>query len=59
MSGDRRVAQDKLAKQVALGFSLVTLAVVAYVAIAFDTGGDRYQFTETHEWIRVFGAHWS
>jgi NADH-quinone oxidoreductase subunit M len=46
-------------KLVALGFSLVTLAVVAAVAIGFDTGGPRYQFTEQHDWIRVFGAHWA
>ncbi len=50
-----------LPKQVALGFSLVTLVVVAVVAIGFDTGSGaaRYQFTETHEWIRTFGAHYA
>ena len=48
-----------LPKLVSFGVSLVTLAVVAYVAIAFDPGGERYQFTETHEWIRVFGAHYA
>jgi NADH-quinone oxidoreductase subunit M len=48
-----------LPKLVALGFSLVTLVVVAYVAIAFDAGGPRYQFTETHDWIRTFGAHYA
>src|SRR4051794_22069599 len=48
-----------LPKQVALGFSLVTLAVVAWIGISFDAGGARYQFTETHEWIRVFGAHYA
>lgn len=56
----RRI-RSALPKQVALGFSLVTLAVVAYVGLAFDTGSSaaRYQFTETHEWIRVFGAHYA
>jgi NADH-quinone oxidoreductase subunit M len=48
-----------LPKQVALGFSLVTLVLVAVVAVGFDTGGARYQYTETHEWIRVFGAHYA
>ena len=48
-----------LPKIVALGFSLATLVVVAGVAIGFDPGGPRYQFTETHEWIRVFGAHYA
>jgi NADH-quinone oxidoreductase subunit M len=54
--------RSALPKQVALGFSLVTLAVVAYIGIAFDTSpatGARYQFTETHDWIRVFGAHYA
>ncbi len=48
-----------LPKIVALGFSLATLVVVAGVAIGFDPGGARYQFTETHQWIRVFGAHYA
>jgi NADH-quinone oxidoreductase subunit M len=48
-----------LPKQVALGFSLLTLVVVAVVGLSFDVGGDRYQFTETHEWIRAFGAHYA
>jgi NADH-quinone oxidoreductase subunit M len=54
--GTSRVA---LPKQVALGFSLLTLAVVAGIGIGFDAGGARYQFTETHEWIRVFGAYYA
>jgi len=48
-----------LPKVVALGVSLVTLVIVAVVAIGFDTGGARFQFTETHEWIRAFGAHYA
>jgi NADH-quinone oxidoreductase subunit M len=48
-----------LPKVVALGFSLVTLVVVAGVAIGFDPTGARFQFTEDHEWIRVFGAHYA
>jgi NADH-quinone oxidoreductase subunit M len=48
-----------LPKQVALGFSLLTLAVVAVVGLGFEAGGARYQFTETHEWIGVFGAHYA
>jgi NADH-quinone oxidoreductase subunit M len=55
----RQVERPALPKQVALGFSLVTLVVVAYIAIGFDNGGARYQFTETHEWIRSFGAHYA
>ena len=48
-----------LPKLVALAFSLVTLAVVVGVAIGFDPGGPRYQFTEQHEWITVVGAHYA
>jgi NADH-quinone oxidoreductase subunit M len=56
---DGRRPRSALPKQVALAFSLVTLAVVAYIGLAFDVGGARYQFTETHDWIRVFGAHYA
>ena len=36
-----------LPKKVAFGFSLLTLVLVALIGVGFDTGGDRYQFTET------------
>jgi len=52
-------ARGALPKQVALGFSLLTLAAVAVVGLGFEVGGERYQFTETHEWIGVFGAHYA
>jgi NADH-quinone oxidoreductase subunit M len=55
----KRAVGDPLPKQVALGFSLLTLAVVAVVGLTFEVGGDRYQFTETHEWITAFGAHYA
>jgi NADH-quinone oxidoreductase subunit M len=48
-----------LPKLVALGVSLLTLVVVALVAVGFDAGGARFQFTEEHEWIRTFGAHYA
>jgi NADH-quinone oxidoreductase subunit M len=48
-----------LPKLVALGFSLVTLVVVAVVTVGFDPGGARFQFSEEHEWIRSFGAHYA
>ncbi|MGZ4475366.1 MAG: NADH-quinone oxidoreductase subunit M, partial [Nocardioides sp.] len=48
-----------LAKKVALGFSLATLVVVARVGLGFDPHGARYQFTETHTWIRAVGAHYA
>ncbi len=48
-----------LPKKVALGFSLLTLVLVAVIGIGFDIGGDRYQFVEQHEWIESFGAHYA
>jgi NADH-quinone oxidoreductase subunit M len=60
--GGREESRRALPKLVALGFSLVTLVLVAVVAVRFDASpatGVRYQFTETHDWIRVFGAHYA
>ncbi|HEX4978347.1 MAG TPA: NADH-quinone oxidoreductase subunit M [Nocardioides sp.] len=48
-----------LPKKVAFGFSLLTLVLVAVIGVGFDTGGDRYQFTETLDWIPAFGAHYA
>src|ERR1700676_2672707 len=46
-----------LAKQLALGFSLVTLAVTIGMCAAFDPhSGQRFQFTSTTPWIRSFGV---
>jgi NADH-quinone oxidoreductase subunit M len=47
-----------LPKQVALGFSLVALAVSIGIATQYDTGGG-FQFVEKHEWISSFGAHYA
>ena len=52
-------SQLRLPKVVALGFSLVTLAVVVGVAVGFDVGGPRFQFTEEVDWIKVVGAHYA
>ena len=48
-----------LPKQVALAFSLLTLAVVAVVGFGFDPGKAGFQFSVDHEWIRAFGAHYA
>jgi NADH-quinone oxidoreductase subunit M len=48
-----------LPKLVAVGFSLLTLGVVAGIAIGFDAGGPRFQFVEEVSWIRAFGAHYA
>ena len=51
--------EGALAKQVAFAVSLLTLAVVAVIGVLYDVGGDRFQLTEEHEWIAVFGAHYA
>jgi NADH-quinone oxidoreductase subunit M len=43
-----------LAKKVALTFSVATLGVAVAMATQFKKGGDRFQFTETHAWIKAF-----
>ena len=48
-----------LPKQVALGVSLVVLAVAAGVGVGFEPDGARYQYTELTDWIKAFGAHYS
>jgi NADH-quinone oxidoreductase subunit M len=47
-----------LAKQVALGFSLVTLVLTAIVAIGYHRNGAG-DYAETHTWIKAFGAHYA
>jgi NADH-quinone oxidoreductase subunit M len=48
-----------IARGVAVGFATGTLAVSVVLAVAFDTGGDRYQFLEDHSWIAAFGARYT
>jgi len=56
--GDRPARTD-LPQKVALGFSLLTLVLVALIGFGYDVNGDRYQFVETHTWIEAFGAHYA
>jgi len=52
--------RDLLAKQVALGFSLVPLAMTIAIALQFDADSkDMFQFAETHEWIPQFGVSYA
>ena len=44
---------------VALVTSLITLAVVAVMALRFRPGGPRLQFTQTYQWIPQFGVHYA
>jgi NADH-quinone oxidoreductase subunit M len=54
-----RQARNTLAKQLALGFSLLTLLVVIIIAVKFQVGGPNYQFTEVYSWIPAFGVHYA
>ncbi|WP_197040194.1 NADH-quinone oxidoreductase subunit M [Mycobacterium sp. URHB0044] len=49
-------AARQLAKYVALGISLVVLAIVVTLAVRFDPAGPQYQFVEDRQWIPSFGT---
>ncbi|MEX2290733.1 MAG: NADH-quinone oxidoreductase subunit M [Mycobacteriales bacterium] len=51
--------RDLLAKQVALATSLVVLALTIAISAAFAPTGDRFQFTEAHDWIPAFGVQYA
>ena len=46
------------AKWLALLVSLATLVLAAIVLARFEPGGDRYQLTESHAWIKDFGVRY-
>src|SRR5690349_24072333 len=48
--------RDELARQIALGVSLVVLLFAVLATIAFDTDGDRFQLTTSVSWIKDFGV---
>ncbi len=58
VSGDRRPAQDLLAKQVALAVSLVTLVVAIAMSLQFKNNGG-FQFVQTYDWVKDFGVHYA
>ncbi|WP_442914523.1 NADH-quinone oxidoreductase subunit M [Kribbella sp. NBC_01484] len=51
-------AKALLAKQVALGFSLVTLVLTAVITIGYQRNGPA-DYAEVHNWIKPFGAHFA
>jgi NADH-quinone oxidoreductase subunit M len=51
--------RETLAKQLALGVSLLTLGLAIATALAFDLGGPQYQLTEQVPWIPQLGVSWS
>jgi NADH-quinone oxidoreductase subunit M len=54
-----RQARQLLAKRLALGFSLVTLALTIVMMVRFSPGGATFQFTQTYQWIPQFGVHFA
>ncbi|MCW2498386.1 MAG: proton-translocating NADH-quinone oxidoreductase, chain [Frankiales bacterium] len=53
--------RDLLAKQVALGTSLVVLALTIAMCLDFSTAKDapRFQFVQSYDWIKAFGVSYS
>ncbi|MFF7156841.1 NADH-quinone oxidoreductase subunit M [Streptomyces sp. NPDC008139] len=51
-------AKRTAAKYTALVFSLGTLGLAIAALVRFDPGGDRYQLTESHAWIKNFGLRY-
>jgi NADH-quinone oxidoreductase subunit M len=48
----------ELPKQVALGTSVLTLALTVVMSFGYELDGG-FQFTEDHTWIKAFGAHYA
>ncbi|RBY75055.1 NADH-quinone oxidoreductase subunit M [Geodermatophilus sp. TF02-6] len=48
--------REALAKQLALGVSLLVLVLAVLATVAFDAGGDRFQLTTSVAWIPDFGV---
>nr|WP_203591072.1 NADH-quinone oxidoreductase subunit M [Streptomyces sp. SID13031] len=51
-------AKALLSKQVALAFSLVTLALTIVIAVGYHQNGAA-DYEENHTWIKAFGAHYA
>ena len=55
---DKR-ARDLLVKRIALVASVLTLGVTIAMAVQYKTGGPRFQFQQTYQWIPQFGVHYA
>lgn len=51
-------ARRTTAKWLALVVSLATLVLAGIALARFEPGGDRYQLTESHAWIKDFGVRY-
>ncbi len=49
----------RLHKSVALVTSLVVLALTIAMCVAFEPGGDRFQFVQAYDWISAFGVQYA
>jgi NADH-quinone oxidoreductase subunit M len=51
--------KDAMAKYAALAVTLVVAVLTIVMAIRFDSGGPRFQFTEKYWWIKQFNVHYA
>ncbi len=49
----------QFAKSLALAVSVAVLVVAAVLGVAFDRGGEQFQFVESHSWIPAFGTSYT
>ncbi|MDM4722094.1 NADH-quinone oxidoreductase subunit M [Micromonospora sp. WMMA1363] len=49
--------RPELAKQVALGWSVLVLALSVVMWVTWQTGGERFQFRESYPWIPNWGVN--
>jgi len=52
-------AKGQLAKVVALSWSLAVLVLSIVMWVAFEAGGDRFQFRESYQWIPTWDARFT
>jgi NADH-quinone oxidoreductase subunit M len=48
-----------VAKQIALGASVLTFVYTIVIAVGFKTTGDRFQFVGSWTWIKALGVHFA
>ncbi|MFI7577389.1 NADH-quinone oxidoreductase subunit M [Micromonospora sp. NPDC049497] len=52
-------SRPELAKQVALGWSLLVLVLSVVMWVTWQTGGERFQFRESYPWIPNWGVNFT
>ncbi|HEY9524827.1 MAG TPA: NADH-quinone oxidoreductase subunit M, partial [Thermopolyspora sp.] len=50
---------DQAVKRLSLLVSLIVLALTIVMAVQFSPNGERFQFTETYDWIPAFGINYA